>query len=200
MRSLQQLSKNMLSQAKKQPEPFFIHTLGGPCSGKSFLTKQLTSILVSHNPVYIGWDHLMEQLPEYQAIDDKKAAFEAFEKPVLEKGYELLGQLIDKQVNIIFEHSGAREDHLDILNRAKYTKGYRIIIVPLFHPIELAKKWVEERNQKGHRYTPLSYVEERAKILEALEPRYQMIADHLIKKHEDNSMDDVVEQIAGVLR
>jgi predicted ABC-type ATPase len=126
-------------------------------------------------------------------------AFEALEKPVLERGYAILDQLIDKRTNIIFEHSGAREDHLDILERAK-NKGYKIIITSVIHPIELTKIRVHERNQKGQRYTPLSYVEERTKILEKLEPSYQLIADHFIKKYEDISMEDIIDQIVEVLK
>ncbi|MCK5659109.1 MAG: hypothetical protein KAH96_04460 [Alphaproteobacteria bacterium] len=80
---------------------------------------------------------------------------------------------IDSRLNIVFDHSGSRSDHVELLIHLKRKEGYRIKVVALLIDKALAAKRAAGRD----RYLPPEYIPERKKILDGLRPLYQAIAD-----------------------
>jgi predicted kinase len=150
-----------------------IHTLGVPSSGKStYIRNRDTSGML-----ILSFDSIMESIPQYQ--QDKnfmglEYAFQRWELCARAIGYELLFRAITRRLTIMFEHSGARTDHILMLNCLKQHHGYSVHLVFIDTPEDIAIARATQRE----RYLPPHYIPERRKILESLLPEYQALADH----------------------
>lgn len=153
-------------------EPFFLHMLGIPGAGKTTFLNILQTFWAGPNPPYLlGFDQVMQAMPDYQTTEDKIAAFEQFELPAREQGYKILEELIEKKHSVLFDNGGSASSHIDILKRAQ-ENGFEIILVSISTPIEIAKRHVDIRSISEGRHTPMTYLEDRARKLEDLRAAY----------------------------
>src|SRR5574344_2195078 len=98
--------------------PTFIQIGGIPGAGKSTFYKNHSQ----DNYLYISFDTIMEQLPEYISDLHKigsKASFTKWEIPARIIGYELLQRAITLKLNIILEHSGVNDAHIELIHSVK---------------------------------------------------------------------------------
>lgn len=168
----EQLINDMLDHLQPMASPTFLHTLGIPGAGKSTFIKQQSF----DNTLVLAFDSVMESIPAYQA--DKQlhgidSAFKKWEICAREIGYEVLFRAIEKRLNIVFDNSGSRADHVDLLSYVKNNLGYHVTVAAFLIEEDLAF----ERAKRRDRYLPPEYIPERKKAIEALLPRYRVLAD-----------------------
>lgn len=85
-------------------------------------------------------------------------------------GYELLKRAIENKYLIIFDHSSALSQHIDLFNLL-LSEGYEVHFNFIFIPEEEARRRAKNRK----RYIPPYYIEERSKTLQYLLPEYKRI-------------------------
>jgi predicted ABC-type ATPase len=159
--------------------------LGIPGAGKTtFLEIFQAQWGGMERPVLLGFDQVMQAMPDYQAMDDKIAAFAAFELPAREAGYKKLDELIARKQSILFDNGGSAATHIDILKRAQ-TLGYRIILVSIKTDIAVAQAHVDKRAIIEGRHTPMTYLSERAEKLAALEMGYRALTPYFYEIDND---------------
>jgi len=169
----------ILASAVASDQPVYIQMLANVGSGKTTFTDRLSDLWPNPKPTLLGFDRIMNSLPSYQLAvqEDEQEAFEAWEAPAREAGYITLNRLLDRRTNIIFDHSGAQEDHINLIRRAKRI-GYRTVVVHIACNQDIASQRILDRLQNGEtRYTPSHYLIERGKIIENLLPQYQQNCD-----------------------
>ncbi|MDD9899392.1 MAG: zeta toxin family protein [Alphaproteobacteria bacterium] len=161
-----------LSQAEPVTQPYILHMLGVPGAGKSTFVRGLPA----SNAVVISFDDIMEKLPQYAnslRTDGPEKSFTTWEKCAREIGYELLFRAVELGLNIIFDHGGARADHVDFLAHIKHYNSYTIRIMAILADTQTASARIAQRE----RHVPVQYVSERMVTLKTLLPRYRSIAD-----------------------
>lgn len=152
--------------------PTILHMLGIPGAGKTTLVKQLAR----DNTAVVSFDDIMEELPEYRddmAQHGADTAFERWEVCAREIGYEVLFRAIERKLNLIFDNSGSRSDHVTLLTELKNSGAYRVEIAAIHISEELALKRAAQRA----RFLPPEYIPIRHKAIEALLPAYKALAD-----------------------
>lgn len=165
--------------------PLFLHMLGIPGAGKTtFLNILEANWQGSNRPYLLGFDQVMQAMPEYQAEQDKIKAFNLFELPARAKGYQLLENLMAEKQSLFFDNGGSAASHLDILNRAKES-GYTIILVSIATPVEIAHRHVDQRSITEGRHTPMHYLEDRAQKIAALITQYRELTPHFYEIRND---------------
>lgn len=153
--------------------PIFLHMLGIPGAGKTtFLEILAQEWNTKPAPALLGFDQVMNAMPEYQAEPDKIAAFEKWEGPARDKGYTILADLMAARSPLFFDNGGSAASHLDILEDAE-NKGYRVVIVSLNAPVDVARRHVDQRSITEGRHTPLTYLNERAEKIDHLKADYR---------------------------
>lgn len=184
---LRQSVSQACAQARAQPRPLLLHTIGVPGAGKSSLLRALSTELAPLPHHCVSFDALMQEIPAYRAraVSDAEAAFQAFELPAREAGYVLLRELLARRAHILFDHSGANPDHRDILRYAKQ-QGYAVMLVRLGVSVTQAQRRLAERQQRDGRHTPPAYVAERQALLQTLLPAYRHSADKYYELHNDD--------------
>lgn len=172
-------------------QPYILHMLGVPGSGKSTIVTELCEHLSQETapPYLLDFDRVMTAMPAYQEALNNQAAFSVFELPAREAGYHLLQSLLQKQVNIVFDHGGSPNTHPDILAHAKKQFNYKIMVAEVLCNEQTAMNRITKRNSIHNRHTPVNYVKERHDAIETLKPRYREVADQYIEI--DNS--DIVK-------
>ncbi len=157
--------------------PVLVHTLGIPGAGKSTFLNILRQNWNLDTPAcLLGFDQIMMNMPEYQAISNTTAAFASCEIPARETGYRLLDNLINRRAHILFDNGGSAAHHLDLLQHAQCA-GYQVIIVSLIVPLDLAQQRVDRRIAEENRTMPPYYLAERLQKISQLKPQYRNIAD-----------------------
>jgi len=139
--------------------PVILHMLGIPGSGKTMYVREHSV----PNAIVITFDGIMDKLQEYQdnkVFQEGKSSFLKWELCASEIGYELLFRCINNRFNIVFDHSGSRLDHVELLIHLKRKEGYQIKIVNLLIDETLAV----ERAAARDRYLPPEYIPERKKF------------------------------------
>lgn len=167
-----ELIRKFLSAGQKVGKPFILHTIGVPGAGKSTYIRTLDKT----NIVVVSFDDVMEAIPNYQQDKKNLGAEEAFGKWEVcarEIGYELLFQAIEKQLNIIFDNTASRPDHVDLMTELKKQGVYKLRF--LYFPI--SEELAIARAAKRERYLPPHYIPERRKKIEALLPAFKALAD-----------------------
>ncbi len=165
--------------------PIFLHMLGIPGAGKTSFINILQSNWVGQDvPVLLGFDQIMQAMPEYQSMTDKVKAFSQFEIPAREQGYRVLDELMLKRQSLLFDNGGSAASHLEILGKAQ-SLGYTLILVSIKTPIEIAKRHVDQRSISEGRHTPMQYLEDRAEKIRHLTASYRSLTPHFYEIHND---------------
>lgn len=182
--SLQQLVEARVDAAVAQ-RPYFVHMLGVPGAGKTTVARALIDRLTSRPPSFVGFDALMEEMPEYRSAEDREAAFAQFELPARAAGYRLIERLIAKKADILFDHGGSRADHVELLRFARETADYRLAVLHVELDSGVARERVRRRFEAGGRHTPPHYIDERERAIRELLPSYRDVADHYTRFEND---------------
>lgn len=147
---------------------------GIPGAGKStFCAAHLPS-----NFLMLSFDDIMVKLKGYQnALKASGAAYAyaQYEMPARIIGYELLHRAVMLRLNIMFEHSGVNEAHIELfknLAQRGYKTSVDCIVCREDEAIQRAKVRAEEIN----RYVPEKIIVERADKIKDYMARYQKIA------------------------
>ena len=147
---------------------------GIPGSGKStYCDKNLPK-----NFLLLSFDKIMVSLSGYQqALKEKGAvyAYGAYEMPARIIGYELLRRAIAKKYNIMLEHSGTNQAHLELFKNLP-KKGYKTAVNFIVCDTGLAVARTKKRAEEINRYVPEELVIERAKRIKSYVSAYQKIA------------------------
>ena len=124
--------------------------------------------------LHIAFDAIMEALSGYQADYslDRENAFLRWELPARFLGYRLLLLGLRNGWPILFEHSNALREHVDLYKKIK-SLGYRIHMVCIDATPEMVIKRLARRN----RFFPEEQVKKRWDCLIDLLPEYQKIVD-----------------------
>lgn len=173
---LQLSVEGLCRRAVPLSQPYLLHMIGLPGAGKSSLLAALQDLLPLAVP--LSFDRLMTGLADYQrfAAQDEERAFHDFEVPARQAGYHALQRLLQRRAAILFEHSAAAEGHPVLLHHAK-EMGYRVVMAHLEVTPESAARRVQAR---GGRHTPPDYIPARARLIAALYPAYETVADAII--------------------
>jgi len=147
---------------------------GIPGSGKS--TYCATHLMP--NFLYISFDKIMQMLEGYQKMllsKGAEAAFERYEMTARIIGYELLRRAINKKLNIMLEHSGTNQAHLELFKNLP-KRGYQMKINAIVCDTNLALKRASDRAKKINRYVPEKLILERAQKFRDYMTAYQKTA------------------------
>ncbi len=189
-------SETLLNLALKNipsvPHPKLIHMFGIPGAGKS--TFYHTHTWSPH--VFIDFDHIMKQLPQYQQDLFLLGSVEAFDKweiPARVIGYELLRRAVGLRQNIFFDHGGANTAHLNLIKNLRLL-GYSTEMHYVYCSTEQALLRAKQREQQTGRHTPPQIIYERASAVTELAEKYKKIADAFYAY--DNSSNQFIPQKA----
>lgn len=170
----ERLINQALSGLYPVKHPELVQISGIPGSGKS-------TYCATHLPknfAMISFDAIMLQLKGYQnALKASGAAYAyaQYEMPARIIGYELLKRAVMLRLNIMLEHSGVNEAHIELFqNLAK--RGYKTSVSCVVCKTDVALLRTKERAEKLNRYVPESVVLERADKLREYMTRYKKIA------------------------
>lgn len=171
------LIKSMLKSLHPVPNPTILQISGIPGSGKSTYCKthQIDNFL------YLSFDKIMVSLKSYQEtlkLYGSVEAFNRYEMVARVIGYELLNRAISMRLNIMFEHSGTNNAHIELFKNI--TKlGYKTAVNFIMCNKELAIKRAEDRAKETKRYVPRSLIEERANKFNFYIKEYQKITSEI---------------------
>jgi len=153
--------------------PALINVSGIPGAGKSTFCKKLLAMPENSSAIYIGFDAIMEneRLPYIrEEVNHAEEAFKRWELSARIAGYELLKRAIENKYLIIFDHSSALPQHIDLFNLLSFgilcTQHSRKFL------IHAAQNFIK------HLYHSDLYtqtIEERSKTLQYLLPEYKRI-------------------------
>ncbi len=155
-----------LSSVEKVDQPTLIHMLGIPGCGKSTFIKQNAKKFDGY--LIIGFDAIMEALPQYHEDVLKLGSVEAFKKweiPARIAGYELLVRAINKRVNIVLDHGGSPACHVELMKNVKKYCGYKTVIYELSCKVDEAIRRVRIREMRTKRHTPENMIRQRYNLL-----------------------------------
>ena len=123
------------------------------------------------------FDKIMLSLSGYQrdlALYGSVAAYGKYEMPARIIGYELLRRAVNLKLNIMFEHSGTNQAHLELFQNIR-KKGYRTAVDFIVCNTGLAIARAEERTKKTSRYIPEEVIRKRASGLQSYIAAYQKL-------------------------
>lgn len=163
----------IVESATSCSSPFLLHMLGIPGAGKSSFLQELHKNFPAPKPAIIGFDQIMVSLPGYKSANDKRKAFEEWELPARAAGYWTLREMMQKKAHILFDNGGSAASHIDLLRYAHGEKGYKIAIVHVLAPPQIARERILKRFLETGRYTPHEYLEDRAQKITALYTDYK---------------------------
>lgn len=169
------LIESFLHAAPAEEYPLIIHMSGIPGAGKS--TFYQTRTWPRH--VFIGFDTIMEQIPEYQTdvrTSGPAAAFHKWEIPARIIGYELLRRAVSQRKNIFFDHGALNTGHIELLQNLK-NLGYETEMYFINCAPEVAYQRTLRREQLTLRHTPRTLIEQRQALAQTCLSEYRKIID-----------------------
>ena len=147
---------------------------GIPGAGKS-------TFCAAHLPpnfLMLSFDDIMLKLKGYQQtllLKGAARAYQEYEMPARIIGYELLHRAVMLHLNIMFEHSGVNEAHIELFKNLAL-RGYKTSVNCIVCPTNEAVLRAKERAVKINRYVPEALILERATKINDYMKRYQKIA------------------------
>ena len=177
MENFEPVFKEMLSSVPSQKNPKFVHMLGIPGAGKSTYYQKHKAQYADY--LFIGFDFIMEAIPEYQKDVEALGSVEAFKRwelPARISGYELLKRAIEAKKNIFFDHGGTPICHRELLTNVKlYGYTTKMVYVPC--EVDVALQRVKARELVTKRHTPPQMIIDRSVLIENNLPVYQHLVD-----------------------
>jgi len=159
--------------ANTQREAVFI--LGGPGTGKSsaleFVKKDKTFKPRVSNYVYVNTDDIMEQQPGYKelidglgSLDDlpmtDQGAAHKYHDAAKEMTKVMLAEIMDKELNLVFDGTGKNKRKLKKRIDALKSKGYRITAIHTVLSADKAVDRAKTRSVTNGRYVPPDIIRE----------------------------------------
>ena len=190
LRSRIGIIKDTLKGLTTCENPAAIFIGGGAASGKSKIREQVIKPLLEFPVATIDCDLIKDKLPEYKKrlkIDSETAASYVHAKSK-EIALEVIDNCILNRYSFIYDTSLAAppNEYQGLILRLKEA-GYKLIIIGVYAPVEVALIRAEIRYQRTHRYIPekwLKYFHEQfPKTFFVLEPQFDQL------QIWDNSMD-----------
>lgn len=168
-----------LNKVQSALNPVFYQVSGMPGSGKSAYCTHF----LKNNPdfMYVSFDAIMEKLPAYRQDVIQKGvvkAFKTWEMPARVVGYELLFRLIEQGSNILLEHSGVNQPHLQLCHNIK-GKNYQTKVCFLMCDEAVAQQRAKKRESLTQRHTPPELIHQRALLMHEYAEKYYHIADEV---------------------
>lgn len=169
--------ESFIKSAVSKSKPRLFQVSGVPGVGKTTYVKKFEA----DYDVFVSFDSIMEKIPQY-AEDLKRIgsveAFKKWEMPARVTGYELLKRCLDKKLNIILEHSGVNEAHIQLFQNIK-TLGYNTEIAFLKCSFGKSVERCSKRELETQRHTPEELIKNRFVLIDEYEKKYKEIADKI---------------------
>ena len=176
------LFAKMLAAVPSQENPKLVHMLGIPAAGKSTYYQQHKQDYVDY--LFIGFDYIMQALPQYQQDLKILGSVKAFEKWQIfarVAGYELLFRGVEQRKNIFFDHTGHPACHVELV-RKMCELGYKTKVIFIPCSVETAQKRAVTRELVTKRHTPPEMISERYVLIQQRVPQYEAICDEFVVK------------------
>ncbi|MCM1324682.1 MAG: ATP-binding protein [Acetobacter sp.] len=157
--------------------PELLQISGIPGAGKS----TFCAANMKKNYLFLSFDRIMIALTGYQQelkLNGSVAAFQKYEMPARIIGYELLRRALNKRVNIMFEHSGTNQAHLELFRNIR-EKGYKTSVDFIICDTVTAIKRAQIRAAETKRYVPEKLILERAAKFKEYVSAYQKETSHI---------------------
>ena len=133
----------------------------------------------------IGFDLIMEKVPQYHKDREELGKMEAFKKwelPARIAGYELLRRAIEEKKNIFFDHGGTPICHRELLKNIK-KNGYETTM----YYVDCEPQTAIDRIANRERPFPAERMPERIDLVEKQKSVMPQIVDHFIKINNGGS-------------
>lgn len=179
---------NYLANFTKSNNPTFTQVGGIPGAGKTTFCSNIK------NNVFLSFDAIMEKIPAYQQdlyLLGNAEAFKKWEIPARIIGYEILAKAINSHCNIVLEHSGVNEAHIQLFENLRKI-GYQTNMYFILCELPLALERAKEREKITHRHTPPDMIKKRFSLVNEYVSRYKGIACNTFIY--DTSHDDFILQ------
>jgi Predicted kinase len=176
------LLKTKTEKLQQSASPYLINISGIPGSGKTTLAKQILSR--NSELLYVSFDEIMENISFYKSDCQKlgaECAFTKWELPARYLGYKLLRDGLINRYPILFDHSNAFLEHIELYKIIK-GMGYKTEI----QFIDIDLKTAIERSKKRLRFVPEKMIRDRHKLLKNLNLQYNEIVDKFIVLNKEN--------------
>ncbi|MBK66845.1 MAG: hypothetical protein CMP22_01790 [Rickettsiales bacterium] len=164
-------------------EPTFIHMGGLPGAGKTTLAvSYLENELKGQGFIRIDFDDIMTELDGYEesSMINPEQAYDEFWQPAASIGYKIIEMLVNEKTNILLDHSGAPEYHIQILKEIKEIHNYKTKMIYAECPIEMVKMRVKVRELRTKRHVPEQLILDRDKSLAKNFKHYQEALDEVV--------------------
>ncbi len=171
----EQLIAKSLYGIKASDKPELLQISGIPGSGKSTFCAQNKP----RGYLYLSFDAIMTKLSGYQqelAQNGAEQAYRKYEMPARIIGYEILRRALNQHINIMFEHSGTNQAHLELFKNI-HSKGYKTAVDFIVCDTTLAIKRAKEREKQINRHVPEQLIIERSAKFSEYITTYQKLAD-----------------------
>lgn len=175
--------EQVLNEAPSSDNPKLVHMLGIPGAGKSTFYQKNKEQFKDY--VLIGFDLVMEKVPQYHQDRDELGKMEAFKKwelPARIAGYELLRRAIEQKKNIFFDHGGTPICHRELLKNIK-KMGYETTM----YYIDCEPQTAIERVANRERPFPAERMPERIELVEKQKSVMPQIVDRFVKINNSNN-------------
>ena len=171
------LIQSMLQGLKGVKTPTLLQVSGIPGAGKSTYCKahQL------QNYLYISFDKIMISLQSYKEDLQNYGEVKAFTNNEMKAriiGYELLNRALTLHYNIMLEHSGTNDAHIELFKNIK-SQGYQTSINFIVCNTSLAIKRAKVREKETKRHVPETLIKERADKFNFYLNQYQGIVEKI---------------------
>lgn len=169
------LIENYIKKVSSSSSPNFVQISGIPGSGKTtFIEKNNFN-----KYLYIAFDKVMVSLDGYQQDLKSLGSVEAFKKwemPARVIGYKILEEAIKNKLNIVLEHSGTNNAHVELFKKLP-SIGYKSKINFTMCDINTAVERSIEREKLTKRHTPKEIIEQRYISIQKFLKIYQEFVD-----------------------
>ena len=159
-------TENIITSALKgiisSKEPLLWQVSGIPGAGKSTYCNMYRK----PNFLYVSFDKIMQQLSGYKkelAANGALSAYKKYEMQARIIGYELLMRGISSKLNIMLEHSGSNNAHLELFKNVK-SQGYKTAVSFIVCDVNTAINRTKIREKKEKRHIPEELVLKRAEV------------------------------------